>query len=215
MRGISDLPTVFALGAGLTLAVSLAGCAHVKPQEMEDRLASLRSELQTEITQGDQQTANQLGQRIDQVNSRVDGLESELAALEQEFNARIERLETAIRFDVPVYFGFDEAEVRQQDMPLLDRFAQVVNEYYPLSLITVEGFADPAGSQEYNLQLGKRRADAVKGYLVDRGGLNATLVRTVSYGESTDRLVSDSDHGPGESGWQNRRVALVIDRTGS
>lgn len=186
----------------------------MKPQEMEDRLASLRSELQSEIAQGDQQNADQLGQQIDAVNSRIDSVESELASLERDFNARIERLETAIRFDVPVYFGFDEAEVRQQDMPLLDRFAQVVNEYYPLNLITVEGFADPAGSQEYNLQLGKRRAEAVKAYLVDRG-LNPSMVRTVSYGEATDRLVSDSDHGPGQSGWQNRRVALVIDHNGS
>jgi peptidoglycan-associated lipoprotein len=45
---------------------------------------------------------------------------------------------------------------------VLDRFATVVKEYYPGALVTVEGFADPAGGEIYNLRLGQRRAEAVR-----------------------------------------------------
>ena len=67
---------------------------------------------------------------------------------------------------------------------------------------------------EYNLALGKRRAEAVGAYLSNHGGLGSDRVRTVSYGEAADRLVASSAHGPGTEGWENRRVALVIDHSG-
>jgi peptidoglycan-associated lipoprotein len=175
--------------------------------------------MREEIAQGDRDTADNLNERIDGVESslsaRLDDLARDLAAMEEEFGARVEELEAALRFDVPVYFGFDEDEVRQQDFPVLDRFAEVVNRYYPMSQITVEGFTDPAGSQEYNRILGQRRADAVRAYLVDHAGLNGSRVRAVSYGEAQDRQIAAGGHGPGNEGWQNRRVALVIDHNGS
>jgi peptidoglycan-associated lipoprotein len=126
----------------------------------------------------------------------------------------VEELETAVRFDVPIYFGFDEDEVNPEYMAFLDRFAQVVQRYYPSSMVTVEGFTDPVGTVEYNQALGMRRAQAVADYLVGRGGLGEGRVRAVSYGEATDRLVSAEGHGPGPEGWENRRVALVIDHSG-
>jgi outer membrane protein OmpA-like peptidoglycan-associated protein len=54
-------------------------------------------------------------------------------------------------------------------------------------VITIEGFADPAGSTRYNMDLSKRRADAVAAYLAEKG-LNTANFRTVGYGES--RLVN-------------------------
>jgi peptidoglycan-associated lipoprotein len=80
-------------------------------------------------------------------------------------------------------------------------------------VVTVEGFADPAGSTRYNRQLGKRRADGVRDYLVTTGGLPAGQVRTVSYGEDANRLVVPG--GVKDAGLPNRRVSLVIDAAGS
>ncbi|MNC99791.1 Outer membrane porin F precursor [compost metagenome] len=73
----------------------------------------------------------------------------------------------------------------------------------------MEGFADPAGSTNYNLRLGQRRADAVRDYLVANGGLGAERVRSVSYGESDDRQLAPGAWG--EQGDLNRRVSLVVD----
>jgi len=207
------------LAATLPLAIALSGCSFVKRQDMDDQLAGMRAEMEAErrgeIDESGRQTSEELNGRMDALSARMDGLERELAALEEDFDARVEELETALRFDVPLYFGFDEDEIGPQYMAFLDRFSQVVTRYYPASLVTVEGFTDPVGSQEYNLALGKRRAQAVTDYLVERGGLSSDRVRAVSYGEAADRLVSADGHGPGAEGWENRRVALVIDHSGS
>jgi len=222
MRGPSKRLALLLLGTCLPVAMALSACAHVKPEEMESRLSTLRSELQDEIGEGDRQTGEELNGRMDGLEGRVDDLASRVAALgealdamEQEFGAEIQRLETALRFDMPVYFNFDEADVRAEDFPVLDRFAEVVGEYYPASLITVEGFTDPVGSPEYNVQLGKRRADAVMAYLVNQRGLPADQIRAVSYGEDARRQVAENSHEPGNEGWQNRRVALVVDHGGN
>jgi peptidoglycan-associated lipoprotein len=211
MRGTMNRSVLFVIGAIIPFTALASGCAHVKPQELEDRLSVMDSELRREIQQGDAQ----LSSRINGLETRLEAQERALAALERDFNAQIERLETALRFNVPVYFGFDQDEVRAQDFAVLDRFAQVVKDYYPTALITVEGFTDPAGAPAYNLRLGQRRADGVRGYLIDRGGLPSDRVRAVSYGEAGPRQVAQGAQGPGETGWQNRRVVLVIDHTGS
>lgn len=213
MRGTIKRPALLFLGVIIPVSALSSGCALVKRQEMEDRLALMGSELRSEINEGDARLGTRLDARIDGLTSRVEALEQALAALERDFNAKIERMETALRFNVPVHFGFDDAEVRAQDFALLDRFAQVVSEYYPSSVITVEGFTDPAGSAAYNQRLGQRRADGVRNYLIDRGGLPSDHIRAVSYGEAGPRLVMEGAQGPGESGWQNRRVVLVIDHS--
>jgi peptidoglycan-associated lipoprotein len=96
---------------------------------------------------------------------------------------------------------------------VLDRFASVVNEHYPGSTVTVEGFTDPSGSAAYNMELGQARADAVKEYL--GSNLSGTTVRAVSYGEARNRQITPGAQGPGDEGIENRRVALVIDYTGA
>lgn len=198
---------------GTMAILATPACARVKPEEMQAALADLR----VEMNQGDEANA----QRVNQVNSRVDGLESRMSTLEQElrtmgdeFDATVERLESAIRFNTPIYFGFDDDGVQSQYEPLLERFASVVNEYYPDASITVEGFTDPSGSEAYNLRLGQRRADAVKDYLAGQG-LSAERLKAVSYGKNTQRLVTPGATGPGQEGWQNRRVVLVIDHAAS
>lgn len=127
----------------------------------------------------------------------------------------VERMETALRFHVPVYFGFDRADLDEDARVVLDRFGEVAGEYYPEALITVEGFTDPSGSTAYNQRLGLRRAEAVRHHLVERSGLFEGQVRAVSYGEDDRRLVLPGQSGPGTAGWQNRRVTMVIDHQGA
>jgi len=114
---------------------------------------------------------------------------------------------------MPVYFDFDQAELLPKGREVLQRFSQVAQEYYPGAIMTVEGFTDTSGSQAYNQRLGMRRADAVKAFLVEQG-LTGENIRTVSYGESQQRIVAPGEHGPGTAGWQNRRVVIVIEQAG-
>jgi len=151
--------------------------------------------------------------QLARLEARLDGLARGLSALEGEFDVTVQRLETAIRFDMPVYFPFDKADLRPEDLPVLDRFAGVVAEFYPDALLTVEGFTDPTGSATYNLALGLRRAEAVQRYLVESEDFSPERVRAVSYGEDASRLVAPGQGGP-RAGWENRRVVLVIEHLG-
>ncbi len=203
-------------GLGILSALTLAGaagCARVTPEELDTNLAAMREEIAQQIQQGDQQVEQRLSGRIGTVEQRTAALETDLQDMEQEFEVAIQRLEDAIRFDVPVYFAFDDATVEQEDQAVLDRFGSVAREYYPEALITVEGFTDPSGSADYNETLGMRRASAVRDYLLSTG-MAQDRVRAVSYGENTQRLVAPNSTGPGMAGWENRRVVLVIDHNG-
>jgi len=188
----------------------VSACAHVKQDDFDRELNRVQTELREEIREGDQAVERRLGGQISDLETRLAGLEGDLDALRQDFNVTVERLEAALRFNAPVHFAFDDATVRAQDRAVLDRFAQVVRRHYSGATITVEGFTDPAGSPEYNRRLGERRAQAVKEHLVSQG-LASEQLRAVSYGEARDRQVVPGAQGPGEEGWQNRRVAMVID----
>jgi peptidoglycan-associated lipoprotein len=199
-----------AVGA-LAMVVGLAGCAaKVKQEDFNNEMAKLRQEMQA----GDQAVATRLdstNQALAEQQARTDALEQELQAFRSEYTVSIEKVRGMLKFNVPVHFDFASSELREADRPVLDRFASVVTEYYPGALVTVEGFADPAGSAAYNLQLGKRRAQAVQEYLATSGGFGADRLKAVSYGEARNRQVVPGAKGPGDQGVENRRVALVID----
>jgi peptidoglycan-associated lipoprotein len=206
--------TSWKISMALVLLTSVGACAHVSQEDLDGRLTAMRTELTQEMQQGDQQVSDAVNRRIDETDARVAALRADLTSLEQDFDVKVAAMEDALRFDVPVYFGFDEARVQSNGQEVLSRFGKVAKEYYPEAKITVEGFADPSGSEAYNLALGKRRADAVMQVLVS-GGLPANQVKAVSYGEDTRRLVAPGAMGPGTTGWENRRVVLVIDHTGA
>jgi outer membrane protein OmpA-like peptidoglycan-associated protein len=145
------------------------------------------------------------------VKTDVQGLRSDLQTLRTEFGAKITALSAAVRFDVPVNFAFDDATVRDQDHPVLDRFASVVDTYYPGATITVEGFADPAGTTAYNRALSERRATAVRDYLTTKG-VPAADLKTVGYGKSRLVMANASHDEPGAE--ENRRVTFVIETRG-
>jgi peptidoglycan-associated lipoprotein len=195
------LATAAVFGA---FALGLVSCTPgVKPEELDAELAKVRDEFRA----GD----DQLSGRIDQLDRRVSSLETELQALRNDFNVTMEKAQGMLKFNVPVHFDYDVANVRELDKPVLDRFADVVKEFYADALVTVEGFADPSGTEEYNQSLGQRRADNVKGYLTTAGGLQPDQVKAVSYGEAANRQVIPGARGPGVTGIENRRVAVVID----
>ncbi len=202
------------LVAALAMAGSAGACKTVSPDEMQSSLASLRSEMQQEMAAGDEQVAQDASNRFSDMERRFAALEQDLQAMEREFEVAIARLEDELRFNVPVYFAFDDATLDSQDQDVLAKFASVSQKYYPDALVTVEGFTDPSGDENYNLWLGEQRAQAVADYLVNTTAMSADGLKVVSYGEDARRLVNDN-WGEGSEGWENRRVVLVIDHDGA
>lgn len=140
--------------------------------------------------------------------ARIAALRTDLDSMRTQFSARIAVVEDGIRFALPVTFAFDDATVSANNRPLLERFARVAKKYYPESQITVEGFADPAGSARYNIALSQRRADNVKASLTSIGVSPAQL-RTVGYGET--RLIAPGATHQEPGAERNRRVVFVIE----
>ncbi len=146
------------------------------------------------------------------VRTDLTALRGELQTLRTEFGARITAMENSVKFALPVHFAFDDANVRPEDQAALERFASVANKFYNGAEITVAGFADPAGSTRYNLDLSRRRAESVRTYIVGKG-VSDQLVRTVGYGEA--RQVRPGAAGEAQGAELNRRVVFVIETPGA
>jgi peptidoglycan-associated lipoprotein len=142
----------------------------------------------------------------------IASLRTDLQALRTEFGAKVAVLENGMRFAFPVNFGYDDATVRDEDRMALERFAQVAQRHYNGAMVTVEGFADPAGSARYNEALSLRRAEAVRDFLAAQG-LPADRVRPVGYGET--RLVVPGAERSEPGAEKNRRVVFVIEDHGA
>lgn len=105
---------------------------------------------------------------------------------------------------VDVYFEFDRAELAAEAREILQRNSDWIKEH-PGVQIEIEGHADNRGTNEYNLALGSRRAQAVKDYLVTLG-VAADRFSTISYGEELPVCGENS-----EECWRmNRRAHFVV-----
>ncbi|HEU4563394.1 MAG TPA: OmpA family protein [Gemmatimonadaceae bacterium] len=170
----------------------------------------VRTELATQRTQIDSSIAMERSERMmgdSAIRADMANLRRDLDSLRSEFNVKIQEVAGAIKVFTPVNFAFDDATVREEDKPMLDRFAQVIGRHYNGSKLTVEGFADPAGSQAYNRALSMRRAESVRQYLSEKGVTNQ--LEAVGYGEARQVVKGAQKDDPGAL--ENRRVVFVIE----
>jgi peptidoglycan-associated lipoprotein len=102
-----------------------------------------------------------------------------------------------------VFFDYDKYDLRADARQVLSDDAQMLKDHS--AKLVLEGHCDERGTDEYNLALGQRRADAVKNYLADLGVSPASM-STVSYGEERPFA-----QGHDEAAWaQNRRVHFLL-----
>ena len=103
-----------------------------------------------------------------------------------------------------VTFAVNSTTITPAMRAVLDDVAASMNQY-PNSLIDVMGHTDSTGSDSYNLDLSRRRAESVANYLSSRG-VNRARVETIGYGEQYP--IADNTTEDGRS--QNRRVEIRI-----
>jgi len=103
-----------------------------------------------------------------------------------------------------IHFDYDSFQLSQEAAQILEANAQWIKEHSDVS-IQIEGHCDERGSNEYNTNLGQKRAAAVREYLF-RLGVDANRISTVSYGE--ERPI---DPGHDEAAWaRNRRAQFLV-----
>lgn len=104
-----------------------------------------------------------------------------------------------------VYFPFASDAILPEASEAIDRNADVIKRYGSIFII-LEGHCDEVGPSEFNMELGDRRARAVKSRLIEMGVPSERVIMVVSYG-STRPL--NAGHRI-EDLRQNRRVEFVI-----
>jgi len=100
-------------------------------------------------------------------------------------------------------FDFDKSVIRPDDFDRLDKDVATLKEWGDVK-VEVAGHTDSVGTEEYNMGLSLRRANAVRNYLVDKG-IEADRLTVKGYGESQPI----ADNATAEGRFQNRRVELI------
>lgn len=101
---------------------------------------------------------------------------------------------------VDVFFDYDKSDLSAGSRDTLANDAKLLKAASGVNIV-VEGHCDERGTNEYNLGLGERRANAVKNYLVSLG-ISASRIKTISYGEEKPFVMGHS-----EAAWKQNRLA--------
>jgi len=80
-----------------------------------------------------------------------------------------------------VAFRFNQSDVEASQMASIEHVANYLKDNPDVN-VTINGYASPEGTEEYNLKLSQRRADAVKKILVDKYGIASTRINTIGHG---------------------------------
>jgi peptidoglycan-associated lipoprotein len=103
-----------------------------------------------------------------------------------------------------IFFAFDRSQLTPDSQATLDKQAAWLAKYANVRVL-IAGNCDDRGTEEYNLALGQRRANAARDYLVARG-VDPSRIQTISYGK--DRPIAPGDN---EEAWaQNRNDTTSV-----
>jgi OmpA-OmpF porin, OOP family len=169
-------------------------------------------ELEDEIRDLDQRLGGVSQERVALVQ-RLEAearLREQFASIENTFNrdeARVSREgnRMVIRL-VGLTFQSGQAEVQSTYRPLLEKVKRAAD-VFPRSQIIVEGHTDSYGSDENNLALSRRRAEAVSAFLTSELGVPALRISAVGYGETQPIANNDTEQGRA----RNRRIDIRIE----
>jgi OOP family OmpA-OmpF porin len=173
-------------------------------QAADQKATQAQTAAQTAQTaaQGADRKADTANQGVQQANNRINTLESRIANLGTSDNYAESDKQT-------VTFKFNSSVLDAAAKSTLDRLAGGVgNTGY---MIELQGYTDARGSEQYNIGLSQRRAEAVERYLVTK---KIPLYRISIVGLGKDDPVADNKNEQGRA--QNRRVEVrVLKATGS
>lgn len=114
-------------------------------------------------------------------------------------------LKKEVSIDLKVEFDFDKAAIKSTYDKHLQRVANFL-EAYPETKATLEGHTDNRGTDEYNMELSKQRADNVRQHLINNFKIAPNRLTTKAFGESQPIASNDTEEGRA----MNRRVVATI-----
>jgi outer membrane protein OmpA-like peptidoglycan-associated protein len=196
-------------------------------------LVSYIESLRERAAQSDQDLADSRT-RIAELEEEIRGLDERLGGVSQERTALVQKLEAEARLReqfatiegsferdearvsregnrvivrlVGVTFPSGQADIAPKFRPLLEKLRAAVD-VFPRSQIVIEGHTDSYGSDEANLALSRKRAEAIGAYLTGTLGVPAFRISAVGYGET--QPIANNDTAQGRE--RNRRIDVIIE----
>ena len=206
-------PSRFRPFAGLSIGALLlagAGFAAAPTQETLSALEMERKQLDLEKQQHE----------LEKQQHELEKQQLELQRQQREDTARqeLQLKETdqgiTLQLEGDVLFDFDKAEIKPEATQTLDKVGTVIAQF-PEGKVLIEGYTDSKGSPNRNLELSKRRAEAVKDWLVTKKGIAEAIITTRGLGETKpvapNANPDGSDNPKGRQ--QNRRVEITVEKT--
>lgn len=149
------------------------------------------------------------------LGSLIKEQESELSQQRTEFDGKLSEVKKAaegrlifqeVLKNDEAKFKFDKWDLSDEAKVALDKFVEVLIAQDKGVYLEIQGHTDNTGEEEWNLILGKRRADAVMEYLHKKYNIPLHRMEVISYG--SDAPVGDNSTRDGRA--QNRRVVILV-----
>jgi len=138
------------------------------------------------------------------VGAYMDAQQEKIARIPGTEVERVDEDTLLVHFENDVLFEVDSSRVDSDGRMTLEDLAGVLEDYDKTAVV-VQGHTDSTGSEEYNLELSERRAEAVRRYLSTLG-VDPGRLATMGFGEESPVASNDSESGRR----QNRRVDILL-----
>ena len=204
----------YAMGAAVVGALSLAGCGSnttpAAPAGDTSTAASQGNTPQGSVapSDGGANTAGNIPTApVGNLTGSVSGLNGAVTA----FLVRETATATIVEMAADTLFAFDSADLSPQAQGSLNRLKELIAKGGAGNIV-VTGHTDDKGTDSYNRDLSRRRAEAVRDWLVAQNAAPTTRFRIEAAGKSQPKVPNanpdGSDNPAGRA--QNRRVEVVI-----
>jgi OOP family OmpA-OmpF porin len=176
--------------------ISGAQAADSKASQAEQDAQTAQNSAQAADRKAD--TANQ---GVQQANNRIGTLESRISTINDNYTQSDTQTVT---------FPVNSASLSSEAKSTLDQVAGNLSGQNSGYMLELEGHTDATGSEQYNIGLSQRRAEAVERYLVSK---NLPLFRIAIVGLGKDNPIADNKTSDGRA--QNRRVEVRVLKSAS
>ena len=185
-----------------------------RANEIDQRVATVDTARRQDATRVDQHgqrlegvevSVREGSQRVDGLGRQVQGLEGSVSEAKDtakgaqtkadDVDGRLTRLwdkrnARSLSDSVAIQFGFNRAELDDKAQTALVQLVRELQQN-PKLLIELEGYTDPKGPREYNVQLSQRRVEAVRRHLV-QNGVELARINSIGLGAIDDPKTSDA-----------------------
>jgi len=195
---------VFVSVLTVLLVFGITACSQ-KKVAVVDKAAATSSEQLKQDSKSDGRPAQQVPKGAASENLTEKSLKLSDKELKELADKKRQELVNELQAKVQdIHFAFDSYDITNDSKTTLKKVSESLSNSKKLKVI-IEGHCDERGTNEYNLALGDKRANAAKEYLKTLG-ISSGMIETISYGEEKSACSESSE----ECWAKNRRDHFVL-----